>query len=531
VTTSAGSIPGGHEANADDGSIEALRARCAQSPNRAEPRVDLARALLSARRAAEAVIPIEQAVALAPQLTEAVAVRDAVLQALHAGDPNLVLLELTAAHDFDNGDAHLALGEAYVAADRPHDAERHFKLALDRGKARDAHVDLGTLYLTVKMWDAAEHHARAALACEDRGPVDDTLIAMAHQTLASVADARGDHDASTLCLDQAYARQSLFRQPAATASFTTLVLVTRSAGNISYQSLLPPRRFDRAVWYMEHARLEQVAELPPYAVVLNAIGDPDAAMASRAAVEAFLAVCPRPVLNDPTRVWATFRHRIGDTLAGIDGVVTPLTIRLTAEDIAAKGLPAAVADAGLGAPVLVRPVGSHGGKGLILARDETALDDVQVDPGLDAYVSRFHDYRSPDGYHRKYRVIFVDRRAFPYHLAISRDWMVHHDTSAMADDAARIEEELRFLADPKTALGARAMAAIEAIGRRLDLDYAGIDFSLTADGEVLVFEANATMLTHLEPETGPFAAKNRFIQPIIDAFQARLSKLAGVIAA
>ena len=104
--------------------------------------------------------------------------------------------------------------------------------------------------------------------------------------------------------------------------------------------------------------------------------------------------------------------------------------------------------------------------------------------------------------------------------------MVHHQSSGMADDPARMAEELRFLGDPQAAIGARAMAAVEAIGLRLDLDYGGLDFTIDAKGEVLVFEANATMLTRLEPEDGPFAAKNRFIQPIIQAFQARLARLA-----
>lgn len=47
-------------------------------------------------------------------------------------------------------------------------------------------------------------------------------------------------------------------------------------------------------------------------------------------------------------------------------------------------------------------------------------------------------------------------------------------------------------------LGERAMAAIAAIGRRLDLDYGGMDFTLLADGRLFVFEANATMLVHGE---------------------------------
>ena len=193
----------------------------------------------------------------------AVEVRDAVQAALQNGDPHLVRLELAAVLDPTNAGAQLAVGEAYAHLDRPHDAERHFKLALALGRAREAHADLGALYLTVGMLDAAEHHARAALNSLDHGETDDTVTAMAHQTLASICEAKGELQASAQQLDLAYARQSLFRQPVAGAPFTTLVLVTRHTGNVPYPSLLPPQQFDRVVWYMEHARLAQIAELPP----------------------------------------------------------------------------------------------------------------------------------------------------------------------------------------------------------------------------------------------------------------------------
>jgi tetratricopeptide (TPR) repeat protein len=513
------------DANTANG-IEALRAACARAPASAEPKIALARALLDAGRAAEAVVPAEQAAALAPGLPAAAAVREAVVAALQAGDPTLVMLELTAALDPANADAQLAVGDAYAALDRPHDAERHFKAALTLGRARDAHAALGPLYLSVAMLDAAEHHARAVLGGEDRGAADDTLIAMARQTLAGVCEARGDHAAARANLDQAYARQSLFRQPAAGAPFTTLVLATRSQGNVPFAALMPTLGFDRLVWYMEHARAEQAADLPPHAVVLNAIGDPDAAVESQGAVDAFLAQCGRPVLNAPERVRVTARHRLAETLAGLGGVIVPETHRLSAETLRAAGLAAAVAGSGLTPPVLIRPAGSHGGAGLVLAEDEAALAGVSLPDGVDAYATRFHDTRSADGWHRKYRVIFVDRRAFPYHLAISRHWMVHHQSSGMEDDATRIAEELAFLRDPAAAIGPDALAAVEAIGRRLDLDYAGLDFTLDAQRRVVVFEANATMLARLEPRDGPFAAKNSFIRPILEAFRARLAALA-----
>ena len=97
----------------------------------------------------------------------------------------------------------------------------------------------------------------------------------------------------------------------------------------------------------------------------------------------------------------------------------------------------------------------------------------------------------------------------------------------METDPVRRSEEMAFLSDPRRVLGARAYAAVMSIGEALGLDYAGADFSLTADGRVLVFEANAAMCVHPEPEDGVFAAKNAHISPIIAAFQRMLTKAAG----
>jgi hypothetical protein len=466
---------------------------------------------------------------LAPGDAAAVEIREAVLAALDAGDPGLVKLELTCALDPSNAEAQLALGETYAAAQRPVDAERHLKLALGLGWVREANADLAALYLSVGMFDAAEHHAGAALAASDPSAWDQTAAAMAHQTLAAVCSAKGDEAGAARQLDQAYARQSLFRQPVAGSRFTTLVLVTRGSGNLPYKALLPPQSFDFAVWYMEHARPEQIGDLPPYAVVLNAIGDPDAAASSAAMVDAFLGACGRPVINRPDQVRRTARDRLGDTLAGLEDVIVPTTIRVSASDMADGRLPEKLADRRLPLPVLIRPPGSHGGEGLILAVDQADLPRSRPGDGADRYVTRFHDYHSPDGFYRKYRMIFVDRRPYPYHLAISRQWMVHHQTAEMADDPDRIVEEMRFLSDPEGAIGLKAITAVAAIGERLGLDYGGVDFSLSGEGEVLVFEANATMLTHLEAPDSPFVAKNPFIQPIIDAFQAHLARLSGAV--
>src|ERR1019366_5531761 len=79
------------------------------------------------------------------------------------------------------------------------------------------------------------------------------------------------------------------------------------------------------------------------------------------------------------------------------------------------------------------------------------------------------------------------------------NWKIHYVTADMADNAGHRAEEAKFLEDMPGVLGSRAMAALAEIQNVLGLDYAGIDFGLNADGDVLLFEANATM-TVLSPD-------------------------------
>ena len=151
---------------------------------------------------------------------------------------------------------------------------------------------------------------------------------VASQTLAELLEARGDLEGAKAVMDAAYGRQSLFLEPAAEPRMTVLVLATQSMGNIPYRHLMPPRLYSRLVWYMEHARADQA--LPPYDVVLNAIGDPDLAGPSAAAVDRFLSNCPKPALNAPDRVARTRRDRLPDLLADVEDAVAPKAVRLTA---------------------------------------------------------------------------------------------------------------------------------------------------------------------------------------------------------
>jgi hypothetical protein len=215
----------------------------------------------------------------------------------------------------------------------------------------------------------------------------------------------------------------------------------------------------------------------------------------------------------------TQRHRLPELLAGIDDVLVPPCIRLDTLPDSIDALAEHLATRASGFPLLSRAPGKHGGESLTLHASVDELWATLQESGAPVYLTMFRDFRSPDGYFRKYRTVFVDGEPFPYHLAISSHWLVHYFSADMLRDSWKIEEERRFLEDSRGALGERATRALGEIGRRLALDYAGIDFTLLPDGRILAFEANATMLVHREALDGPLAHKNATVQHIADAFE------------
>lgn len=254
-----------------------------------------------------------------------------------------------------------------------------------------------------------------------------------------------------------------------------------------------------------------VENLPEFDIAFNAIGDADrgAPFFARAAE-----LCSRldcPIVNPPKDIGRTRRDLLPGLLAGIPGLVVPATRRMTRPDLAAHAR-----TSGWTRPVLLRPIGTHGGEDLVRIDDPAEipgyLDRVPAD---EYYMSDFWDYRSRDGCFRKYRLIFVGREVYPYHLAIASDWLLHYWRADMTDWMKREEES--FLADFRSAFQGGAADAVAEVARRIDLDYAGMDCGILPDGRVLLFEANATMLVHLRDSRQGYAYKHAHVPRIIDA--------------
>jgi hypothetical protein len=345
-------------------------------------------------------------------------------------------------------------------------------------------------------------------------------LAIAHQNLAAALDREGLREEAAAHRERAYQLQRVFTDAAfGREERRVLILGTgKGTGNVPIDALFPAATNTRIRYAIDCADEAEDAQLPPYDIVFNGIGDPDIATPLAARLAGFAARCAWPMLNPPEAIERTHRHKTPALLEGVANVVVPACLRIDTRPANVEELAALVAQSGLTFPVLMRPLATHGGERVELQASIESLWSALAATDSSHYLTSFHDFRSADGFYRKYRIIFVDREPYPYHLAISSHWMVHYFSADMLDNPWKLREEEHFLADWIAALGKRASDAILDIGRTLDLDYGGVDFTLTDDGQVLVFEANATMLTHREPPRGPLAHKNPYIERIFDAF-------------
>jgi len=289
-----------------------------------------------------------------------------------------------------------------------------------------------------------------------------------------------------------------------------LVPITLGTGNVVTENLFDDRVFEVIKIAVELHPLD--AALPQHDVVFNAVGEADSSRGALERASALLAHSPRRILNDPERIARTGRVEQARRLRVLDGVTVPRIERVTKEG--ARGLPF---------PVLLRVPGYHAGEHFVRVTTDEDLDDALAQlPGDELFAIAYADTRDAGGCFAKYRVMAIDGRLYPLHLAISREWKVHYFSAAMAADPSFREREARFLENPAEVLGARAWQALRRIADLTALEYAGIDFSLDGDGNVVLFECNATMAVRYPREEPLWAYRRPAVDAALDAVRAML---------
>jgi len=241
---------------------------------------------------------------------------------------------------------------------------------------------------------------------------------------------------------------------------------------------------------------------------------------------------PRPVLNAPERIARLSRNGVATLLHAVPNVCAPAVRRITAADVQsiAKGevdlgdlLPEA------SYPIIVRPVGAHGGKNLAKIDDGTELSAYLQDFNgtiANFFIAPFIDYRGADGLFRKYRIVFFEGEPFLCHMALSTNWMIHYLNAGMAEDESKRAEEARAMETFHEDFARRHQSALAAVAARLALDYFVIDCSELPDGRLLLFEADIAMVIHSMDPPAIFPYKQPNMVKVFDAFRAMINRAA-----
>ena len=379
-----------------------------------------------------------------------------------------------------------------------------------------ARVNLANLLLRANRYhEAREHYERALQVDPDHAP--------AHQGLGAVLADLGDRAGAREHFKQGFRGHAVSTLPyrGDKPPITLLQLVSSGGGNIPSSLFLDDTRFLTTVVVADH--LEASTKLPPHRLIFNAIGDADLCEPALQAAARIVAGASEPVINDPAAVMKTGRIDNALRLAGIPGVRTARTAAMARQLLASADGAGVLATHGFAFPLLLRSPGYHTGRNFVLV--ETAVDlpaAAENLPGEELLAIEYLEARGGDGKARKFRIMMIDGMLYPLHLAISENWKVHYFTSDMADRPDHRAEEARFLTDMPAVLGKRAMGALKAIQAALGLDYAGIDFGLSPEGDVLLFEANATMVIAKPNDDARWAYRRGAIDLVLEAVVAML---------
>ena len=349
-------------------------------------------------------------------------------------------------------------------------------------------VNLATLLYLLGEHAEARVHFEAALRA-------DPAHIHAHRGIGNLLAEMGDQAGARLHRDRGFRNHAVTTLPyrGEASPIAVLLLVAAAGGNIPTASLLDDRIFQTTVLVAEYA--DPKTPLPRHDLVFNSIGDADLCREGLNAACSILARTSRPVINHPAAVLKTGRAANAERLRALPHVVTPRMVTLPKHLLAGSQAAAVIAKNGFAFPFLLRAPGFHTGRYFV--RVETLQDLGAALPALpsdDVWLMEQLDARDGDGLYRKFRVMIVDRKLYPLHLAISRDWKVHYFRADMAHSAENRQKDAAFLDDMTSVIGQRGVAALERIGAVLGLDYGGIDFAANAQGDILLFEANATMV-------------------------------------
>lgn len=322
------------------------------------------------------------------------------------------------------------------------------------------------------------------------------------------------------------------RQPT-TLRLLMLMVPGNLSANIPLDCLLEDSDIDLIYYFVDPEAPNPLSTpIPEHDLAIVAISASDENEPVLMRLEYELRNWPKPVLNPPKNVPLSERHNASLLLQNVPGLLICPALYISAQalqSVAAGESTLSDIVPEHNFPIIVRPVGSHGGHGLqkIDAADQLTAYLAQV-PCEEYFLSRFIDYSGEDGMFRKMRLALIDNKPYACHMGVSANWMIHYVNAGMYEDADKRAQEGRFF-NEFADFAERHRVALEAISQKTGLEYISIDCAETQNGELLVFEIDPAMVIHAMDDEVMFPNKQIHMSKVKNAMREMLLQRAGKI--
>ncbi|MDR3496018.1 MAG: tetratricopeptide repeat-containing protein [Ancalomicrobiaceae bacterium] len=356
-------------------------------------------------------------------------------------------------------------------------------------------------------------------------------------------DATALYDISLIRLAAGFAEEALDLQRQAVAVQRDFRIVHGTGQGLRLLAFVTPGDFmantpvdfllvdsDVELWlHYVDADTADLADLPEHDVALVTVAESPTNAAVLARLHQLLASWQGPILNNRPEVIAGLtRDGVTAMLADEPSILAPKTVRVARAGLervaAGQGDLPSLAD-GVDLPAIVRPIGTHAGGGMQRIGDRAELADyLAAQSGEAFFLAPFVDYRGADGLFTKQRIVLIDGKPFPSHMALSEHWMVHYLSAGMLENAEKRAVEARWMRDFDDDFARRHADAFAALHRKVGLDYFGIDSAESTDGRLIVFELDVAMVVHDMDSAEIYPYKKPAMRQLFDAFLAMLAK-------
>jgi hypothetical protein len=366
--------------------------------------------------------------------------------------------------------------------------------------------------------------------------IDGTIEAGEGLDLSLIAQLLGDKQAGLAIQREILSSHRLFRSPCGGRNPSLRVLALAAAtdigSNTPIEFLLQDSGVELMTLYIT-AECQLPEQLPDHDIAITIASDSEDCRDALRKIAEAMPKWPRPLLNPPHLVGNLDRDKLHRLLRGIEGLDIPETVTMTRSRLCGLSRSAtATCDiaAGFSFPLIVRPRGSHAGRGLAKIDNPAAMERYLGERVEEEFfISRFVDFSGSDGLFRKYRIVVIGGRPYACHLAIADRWDIWYLNAAMSQSSSKRLEEETFMKTFDTGFAERHRAALSGMAERTGLDYFTVDCAETRRGALLIFEADNTAIVHDMDPPDIFPYKRPQMRKVFDAFAAMLHRRAGNI--